>query len=376
MGLANHTMLISKNGESFQIADSAAPIRNESGEVDGVVLVFRDVTGEYEKERRLHTLMKNLPGMAYRCKNDRRWTMEFVSDGCHDLTGYAKEELEENRSAAYGDLIVPADNERVWQDVQEALTGHRYFTVRYRIRTKEGEEKWVWEQGVGIHSTNGNLLHIEGFITDISSEMQARGELEKALGEKDALMRELTHRVKNNLSMVSSLIRLKNAEIDDDLSDLIHRIDTVRLVHEKLHRADTADRIEMKDYIQDVLDTLFSSFSKYRVDVVNSIDDMQLQPQRAVPIGLIVNELATNAIQHGFNEEEDARFSVHMETDEDSIILIVSNTGNPLPDTVDFDNPHSLGLQLISTLVQQLGGTLTAERTPHTRFIIRFPADT
>ena len=375
MGLANHTMLISKNGDEFQIADSAAPIWDENGEIDGVVLVFRDVSGEYEKERRLHTLMKNLPGMAYRCKNDRRWTMEFVSHGCFDLTGFTKEELEESRTVAYGALIFPEDNERVWQDVQEALTGQQYFTVRYRIRTKEGKEKWVWEQGVGIHSTDGSLLHIEGFVTDISSEMKTRSKLEQALGEKDALMRELTHRVKNNLSMVSSLIRLKDEEIDEDLSDIIHRIDTVQLVHDKLHKANTVDRIDMRGYIQEVLDTLFSFFTGYRVEVVNNIEEVQLQPQRAVPVGLIVNELATNAIQHGFNEQEKARFSVHMKNDNDSVSLIVTNTGNPIPTEIDFENPHSLGLQLISTLVHQIGGTIATERTPLTKFVIRFPPD-
>jgi PAS domain S-box-containing protein len=312
VGLANHTLLISKNGQEYQIADSAAPIRDDNGEQTGVVLVFRDVTEQYEKqrlikeserryrglfnsirdailvadtqrniidcnqtftelfgyeleeirgektvsvyadeqeftqmgraikehkgdvtdfvftvhykkkdgtvfpgetnvfylqdeegnttgfiglirditerkkredklresERRLDTLMDNLPGMAYRCHNDRRWTMEFVSRGCLDLTGYSAEELEYNQMVAYGDIIVQEERESVWNSVQEALNRGSRFKIQYRIRTKTGEIRWVWEQGVGIFSPDNTLRHIEGFITDITEQRKVRDEID------------------------------------------------------------------------------------------------------------------------------------------------------------------------------------------------------
>ncbi len=126
-----------------------------------------------ESERKLSTLMGNLPGMAYRCMNDPDWTMEFVSNGAQQLTGYAPEDLIQNRKLSYNDLIRPNDHESVWDQVQEALTQRKPFRLLYRIRTESGEEKWVWEQGVGVFSDKGELQALEGFIIDITERKQA-----------------------------------------------------------------------------------------------------------------------------------------------------------------------------------------------------------
>jgi two-component system, cell cycle sensor histidine kinase and response regulator CckA len=186
IGLANHTILISKEGREIPIADSGAPIRNEKGEVIGVVLVFRDQTAEreaarklLESERRLATLMSNLPGMAYRCQNDPQWTMEFVSKGCLELTGYSHEELTGNRVVAYSDLIHEDDRQMVWDVVQTTLKSNRPFTLTYRIRTADGREKWVWEQGSGIYSETRDLIALEGFITDITERKEGEESLRR-----------------------------------------------------------------------------------------------------------------------------------------------------------------------------------------------------
>lgn len=177
VGLANHTLLISKNGKQIPIADSGAPIFDQNGTIKGVVLVFRDQTGERnhnqvveEQRRRLFTLMSNLPGMAYRCKNDEWWTMEFVSKGCFDLLGYNDYEVEGNKKIAYGDLIAPDHKAFVQQKVAEALENKSYFELKYCIIDRSGKERWVWERGQGVYDENGELLLIEGFISDITKQ--------------------------------------------------------------------------------------------------------------------------------------------------------------------------------------------------------------
>jgi two-component system, cell cycle sensor histidine kinase and response regulator CckA len=186
VGLANHTILISKEGKEIPIADSGAPIRNESGDIIGVVLVFQDQSAEreaarklLESERRLATLIRNLPGMAYRCQNDPQWTMEFLSEGCLDLTGYSHEELTGNRVVAYSDLIHEDDRQMVWDVVQTTLKSNRPFTLTYRIRTADGREKWVWEQGSGIYSETGDLIALEGFITNITERKEGEESLRR-----------------------------------------------------------------------------------------------------------------------------------------------------------------------------------------------------
>ncbi len=160
------------------------------------LVVFRDITERKktqaklrESERKLTTLMANLPGMAYRCTNDNRWTMKFVSNGCYDITGYQDTELLENSSVSYADLIHPDDKDYVWKTVEMQVNNHQSFEMTYRIITKKGVEKWVWEQGIGVYSDDGILLDVEGFISDITEVKEAEKKLQK-LHEKSMFLSE------------------------------------------------------------------------------------------------------------------------------------------------------------------------------------------
>jgi len=128
---------------------------------------------ELAEQRRAHTmLLSNLAGMAYRCRNDPRWTVEFASAGTLALTGYSPEEFLAGRIAC-GDLIHPDDRDPVWNGVQAALGKRRPFELRYRIRAANGQEKRVWEQGSGVFAPDGELLAIEGYIADVTTQHQA-----------------------------------------------------------------------------------------------------------------------------------------------------------------------------------------------------------
>ncbi|MBN1582858.1 MAG: response regulator, partial [Anaerolineae bacterium] len=132
-----------------------------------------------ERERELATLMGNLPGMAYRAarpgpsQNVPEWTMEFVSEGCFDLTGYAPDDLLLNRKLAYVELILPEDRDMVQEKVQDALSRDEHFELTYRIVTAEGATRWVWERGRGIRGDDGGVRCLEGFIHDITERKQA-----------------------------------------------------------------------------------------------------------------------------------------------------------------------------------------------------------
>lgn len=203
VGLANHTLLVSRQGREIPIADSGAPIKNDQGQTSGVVLVFRDQTDERaaqraleESRRKYAALVANLPGIAYRCANEPEWTMQFISQGCQALTGYQAEELVENRTGSFAALIHPDDRERIWNEVQAAVAARQPFEFEYRIHTKQGEQKWVWEKGAAQFSEKGELLCLEGFIADISPKKRSEQELLDRLGElarfnKAAVGREL-----------------------------------------------------------------------------------------------------------------------------------------------------------------------------------------
>ena len=164
-------------------------------------------------ELRLSNLLDNLPGMVYRCRNDSLWTMEFVSQGCRDLTGYAPADLVGNRTIAYGTLIHPEDRASVWAAVQMALREERQFQITYRIRTRDGEEKWVWEQGNGLIDSDGRLVALEGFVTDItqSKRTEAKIQTQTRLATVGQLATGIAHDFNNIMAVIAlysgSLVR-------------------------------------------------------------------------------------------------------------------------------------------------------------------------
>lgn len=174
------------DGVTRWVSCRIAPM-TDAGALRGFTVVAVDATRQRETElaldesRRVQsTLLGNLPGIAYRCDNDPKWTMRFVSSGCHALTGYPPQDLVNNRRVCYADLIVPEDRASVWEKVQEALRRKEPFRTSYRIRAADGTVKWVWEQGTGVFDSAGALLGIEGFITDISEQRMAHDALHAA----------------------------------------------------------------------------------------------------------------------------------------------------------------------------------------------------
>lgn len=152
-----------------------------SGEL---VLVYSDQTARVKAEkellehrRELFTLISNLPGMVYRCRNDAERTMESVSQGCYKLTGYTQDELIGNRRVSYGQIIHPEDRETVWTQIQNALEERDHFQLVYRVITEKSELKWVWEQGIGVFTLGEGLLFLEGFVVDISVHKRTQEEL-------------------------------------------------------------------------------------------------------------------------------------------------------------------------------------------------------
>lgn len=166
----------------------------------------------YESKRTLSTLMSNLPGMAYRCLNDKNWTMKYVSKGCLKLTGYQQSDLENNRVISYGQLIHSKDIEQVWDEVQKALSESRPFQLEYRIIDAAGVAKWVWEQGQGVISEQGELLALEGFITDITE----RKKMVYALRESEEQYRTIFETAATALMIVEedTTVSLVNSEFE------------------------------------------------------------------------------------------------------------------------------------------------------------------
>jgi diguanylate cyclase (GGDEF)-like protein/PAS domain S-box-containing protein len=180
--------LLAGDGTQRWVELRASPFASAGGEPNGVVGSVTKVTQRKQLEksvrssrRQLNTLLANVPGMVYRGFNDREWTMEFVSDGSIELTGYEPHEFIDKANRAFVDLIHPEDREFVWALVQTQLAQFKPYQLSYRIIDAAGETKWVWEQGQGIFSSSGELLALEGFITDVSARRGAEEQAKRRL---------------------------------------------------------------------------------------------------------------------------------------------------------------------------------------------------
>lgn len=161
-----------------------------------------------ESQRMLSTLMGNLPGMAYRCLNDGDWTMDFISDGCRSITGYAPQEIVGNESLSYNDLIHPDDRKSVADEVNRGILAKDQFHVEYRAIAKDGAIKWLWEQGCPVYDSKGDLVGLEGFIADVTARKKAQENVRLA-NWKLTLLGDLTrHDVLNRVTMLSGYLKL------------------------------------------------------------------------------------------------------------------------------------------------------------------------
>ncbi len=170
------TRMIAKNGTSYWVQLRAKSMSSLKGEKTSVIGTLTDVSQMKRTEaslranrRSLSMLLSNIPGMVYRCKNDRNWSFEFASDGCLDVTGYEPYEIVGDPNFSYVEIIHPEDRAVVWEHVRQQVAMRRKFQMIYRIINRTGNVKWVWEQGKGVFSSTGELLALEGFITDIAS---------------------------------------------------------------------------------------------------------------------------------------------------------------------------------------------------------------
>lgn len=184
---------VKKSKDSIWIRVTGYPIfqnggfKGIGGVISGITRQEESYNELWENRRALMTLMNDLPGMAYRCRNDEIWTIEYASEGCRALTGYAPEELVENNLIAYMDIIHPDERAQVRRDIRSALQDDHRFQYVYRIRTASGSEKWVWDQGRGVFDVDGSLRALEGFICDITEQKN----LERSLRESEERYRLL-----------------------------------------------------------------------------------------------------------------------------------------------------------------------------------------
>jgi len=318
------------------------------------------------------------------------------------------EQLDGDALQCWADLEKHVRLEGVCRDIEFSLTakdGYRHLSVNASLLERVADEERAIIISIWRESTKRKLAEEElqkahdeleqrveertaelaetneQLKQEIADRKRSEDQIQSALKEKEVLLREIHHRVKNNMQVITSLLKLQSGRIKekqyaDILKDSQDRIKSMALVHEKLYQAKDFAEVDFNGYIKSLANSLFRSYgvNPAKIALRIEVDDVSLGLDSAIPCGLIINELVSNALKYAFPEDMEGEIRVSLGlTKEDEFKLIVSDNGAGMPEHIDFRNTESLGLHLVTILAEkQLHGKIELNRVGGTKYHIQF----
>lgn len=381
--LSHEYRIVRPDGAVRWIWDRAFPIRDRSGEIYRRAGIAEDITERKHAEEALRrseaqfrTICEASPVGIF--LNNVAGECIYVNRRKEQINGLAKEELLKNNWHQY---IHPEDRDRLLSKWKESLTNQTAFEEVYRYQRPDGEMPWIHTRAVPVRDGD-TLFGYVGIIEDVTERHNWTVQMQASLEEKEVLLREIHHRVKNNLQIVSSLLMLQSGAMNTPetvqmFQECQNRIIAMALIHEQLYRSENLAQICLGDYIQSLTVRLLQSYrtDTDRIETQIDADRISLSLDRAIPCGLILNELVANCLKHAFPDGQTGEIEITCHTRSERVELQVRDNGIGLPPDFDFETSQSLGLQLVFHLAQQLKGTVVLENNnrPGTSFKIGFP---
>jgi PAS domain S-box-containing protein len=268
------------------------------------------------------------------------------------------------------------------RDLWTTIAQGRVWRGEIKNRAKDGSLYWVDATIVPFLDADGKPFQYVAIRTDITASKLAEGKIVDSLHEKEALLREIHHRVKNNMQVISSILQLQTNYIKDPVlldvfKDCQGRIRTMGLIHEKLYRSEGLAQVDFKEYLESLVGLLLRSQTPKGVVVRNElrIQPVDLDVDTAIPLGLIANELVCNCLKHAFTGRPAGQMQISLiKTESGRLELVVVDDGKGLPSGFDPDKTSSLGLRLVKILSRQINGTMEFKSDNGTRFAVTFDA--
>ena len=358
---------------------------NAQGQIEWVIGTNLDITVRNRAEESLreseqfNNAVLNTVGSLVVVLDMEGCILRF-NQACEAATGYAAGEV---MGRIFWEFLVPHEElegvRLTWERLQagDFPNSHENHWI-----TQDGSHRLVTWTNTAI-VRNGKVVYVIGSGLDITERRQAEEQIKAALAEKEVMLKEIHHRVKNNLQVISSLVSLQSDNLTDermrdDLNDVRDRVRTMALVHEKLYETSDLARLNFADYAASLLRSLWRSHSTLaeQVRLTLALAPVALSIEAAVPCGLILNELAGNALKHAFPNSRDGELTVGLKHDAatGTACLRVHDNGVGLPEGLDWRQSRSLGLRLVQILTNQLRGTVDVGTGPGTEFQITFPS--
>ena len=350
-------------------------------EESGYLVMIQDISDEKKLEKDLErsrdfylTLFEEFPALIWRAGVDAK--CNYFNKRWLQFTGRT---MEQEVGDGWAEGVHPDDFDHCFEVYSTAFEAREPFEMEYRLLHNTGEYRWILDLGMPFYDLDENFAGYIGSCYDITKQKELVKQIEKSLEEKELLLKEIHHRVKNNLMIISSLLNLQSRYIEDKkYKDIFresqNRAKSMALIHERLYKSTDLKRIDFGDYIRTLANDLFHTYisDPSRIQMAMNIEEVRLDINTAIPLGLIVNELISNSMKHAFPDGMKGKININFHLKGDKFILTVRDNGVGFPKDMDYKNTESLGLQIINSLTDQIDGKLEFNGSNGTEFKIRF----
>jgi PAS domain S-box-containing protein len=386
-----------KNGSEFPVEISLSPIETENGTL--VASTIRDTTQKKQAEAQLQsaearyrTLVEEIPAVTFMASLEGGAQELYVSPQIEKLLGFSQQEWLENPILWYTQLH-PEDQERWHTEFARTCSTGAHFLSEYRFLARDGSIVWVHGEAKMVHDAHGRPQFLQGVAFDITDRKNAEETLKRAndeleqqvaertaelaasLREKEDLLKEVHHRVKNNLQLISTMHRsqarvLNDPKVTPFFTAMQERLKSIADIHEHLYDTNDLSSIDFGQYVRRLSSNLIRTF-RPGVNLKLDVRDIYLGIRMAIPCGLIINELLSNCLKYAFPDEP-GEIAVSLHKDGGKYVLTVSDNGIGFPEDLDIHDIDSLGLEIVEAQADKLNAAIQLTRSPGTTFEISF----
>ncbi len=368
-GITSYGYIVKNAGEAVLIASIKMAFRLKESQQN----VVRKEQELKASEEQLSLITDSLPVLISHVNSDLQFL--YVNKRYADWYGKARDEIVGRHIM---DIISPESREGVKNNIDLVLKG-KEISYENISRDGEGEIRAVRASYIPHIEETRAVKAFTALVQDITKQKKAEEEVKRLLEEKDILLKEAHHRIKNTLSSMASLLSLKarsskGKNLDEVLQDIIGFILSNKLLYDKLLITEHYDTIEIKKYFIDLTESIVSIHQHdFVIRLDEDIEEITLHSKIVFPLGIILTELLTNIMKYAFNDTLDARITIKVSKNSEKITMIVEDNGRGLPPDLDTENPQGFGLTLVKMLTMQINGTFSIRSSNGTRSIVEFP---
>jgi two-component sensor histidine kinase/PAS domain-containing protein len=399
--LTDQLFPITRNGflEEAYFTLCYSPVRNEAHSVAGVLVTVFETTERIAAgpaRRETADALKNTEGLQARetalqeseqrfralvtASSDALYSMSPTWTEMRQLGGGAFLSETERPSTSWVEQYIPTDDQpEVLKAIRQAVQTKSVFELEHRVRRADGSIGWTLSRAVPLLNEAGEITEWFGAATDVTARRQAEKALREMLAEREALLKEVHHRVKNNLQVIMTMLQMQARQVHERQAFALfeqawNRVASISSIHELLYRSGSFANVELAIYARELIPRLVNFFdAEQRIGHAVIGENVTLELDRAVPFGLLLNELISNTCKHAFPSGKTGMLTVHLSYRGEDLRLVMSDTGVGLPTDINYEHSSSLGLRLVRALAEQLRGTVTFRSGPGTTIELIMP---